>query len=111
MTDRMCHRCFAKLRAGDFLLDDARRLGRPVEVDSNPTETLIENDQCYTTQERADILKISQSIKLLVTLMNDVSLISWKKLNGLFGQPNIRKTMHIACVFAVALPHGMQEAD
>ena len=52
---------FAKFCAGDFSLDDAPRSGRPVEVDSGQIETLIENSQCYTTQEIADILKISKS--------------------------------------------------
>ena len=36
-------------------------MDRPVEVDSNQTETLIENNQHYTTLEIADILKISKS--------------------------------------------------
>ena len=35
--------------------------GRLVEVDSDQIETLIENNQCYTTREIADILKISKS--------------------------------------------------
>ena len=34
---------------------------RTVEVDSDQTETLIENNQCDTTREIADILKISKS--------------------------------------------------
>ena len=50
----------SKVFAGDFLLDNALQLGGPVEVDSDQTETLIENSQHYTTQERADILKISK---------------------------------------------------
>ena len=51
-----------KFRAGDFLLEiDAPRSGRPIEVDNDQTETLIENDQCYTTWEIADILNISKS--------------------------------------------------
>ena len=44
--------------AGDFSLDHA-------EVDSNEIETLIENNQCYTTWERANILKISKSITVI----------------------------------------------
>ena len=36
-------------------------LGRPVEVDSDQIETLIENNQCYTTWEIADILRICKS--------------------------------------------------
>ena len=43
-------------------------LGRPVEVESNQVE--IENNQCSTMQEMADILKISMSKKLLEKNMN-----------------------------------------
>ena len=61
VTEQRCQKWFAKFCAGDSSLEDAPRLGRPVEVDSNQIETLIENNQCYTTQERANILKISKS--------------------------------------------------
>ena len=61
MTHRMCQKSFAKCRAGDFSLDNAPWPGRPVEVDSNQIETLIENKQSYTTWEIADILKIPKS--------------------------------------------------
>ena len=88
MTDRMCQKWFAKFCAGDFLLNDAPCSGRPVEVDSNQIQTLIESNQCYTTQEIANILNISKSMKLLVKMKN-VSFVLWKKLNRLFGQPNI----------------------
>ena len=43
-----------------FQLDNAPRSGRPVEIDSDQIETLIENSQRYTTQGRANILKISK---------------------------------------------------
>ena len=49
-----------KFHAGDFSLDDAPQSGRPVEVDSNQIETIIENNQHYTTREIADVLKISK---------------------------------------------------
>ena len=78
---------FAKFQAGDFSINNAPWSGRPVEVDSNPIETFIENDQHYTMQEIADILTISKSIKLLVKMKN-VSFILWKKPNRPFGQPN-----------------------
>ena len=77
-----------KFRAEDFSLDDAPWSGGPVEVDSDQIKTLIENNQCYTTQKMADILKISKSIKLLVKMKN-VPFILQKKLNRLFGHPNI----------------------
>ena len=61
VTDRTCQKCFVKFRAGDFLLDHAPLLGRPVEVDSDQIEMIIDNNQCYTTWEIANILKISKS--------------------------------------------------
>ena len=41
VTDQMCQK-FAKFHAGDFLLDDAPWSGRPVEVDRDQIETLID---------------------------------------------------------------------
>ena len=61
VIDWTSQKWFAKFRAGDFSLDDAPRSGRPVEVDSNQIETLIKNNQRYTTWDIADILKISVS--------------------------------------------------
>ena len=58
MTDQTCQKWFAKLHAGDFLLDDAPRSGRAGEVDSNQIKTFIENNQRSITRETADILKI-----------------------------------------------------
>ena len=61
VTDQTCQKWFGKFHAGDFSLDDAPQSVRPVEVDSDQIETLIENNQHYTTREIADILKISKS--------------------------------------------------
>ena len=61
VTHRTCQKWFAKFRAGDFSLDDAPRSGRPVEVDQDQIETLIENNQRYTMWEIADRLKIYKS--------------------------------------------------
>ena len=60
MTNQASQQWLAKFCAGDFLLDDDQQSVRPVEVDRNQIETLIENNQCYTTQEIADMLKISK---------------------------------------------------
>ena len=57
----MCPKWFVKFYAGDFSLDDAPHLGRPVEMDHDQTETLTENNQLYTTQEINDILEMSNS--------------------------------------------------
>ena len=75
---------FAKFYAGDVSPADAPRSGRPAEVDSNQIKTLIENSQRYTTQERANILTISKSIKLFMKMKN-VSFILRKKAYRLFG--------------------------
>ena len=40
VIDRMHQEWFVKFCAGDFSLDGALQSGRPVEVDSNQTETL-----------------------------------------------------------------------
>ena len=84
VTDQTCPKWFVKFCAGDFSLDDAPRSDRPVEVDSDQMETLIENNQHYTTQERADILKISKSIKLLVKMKKCVFYFT-EKTKRLFG--------------------------
>ena len=60
VTDWTCQKWFAKFRAGDFSLDDARRSGKPVEVDNDHIETLIESNQLYTMWKIADTLKISK---------------------------------------------------
>ena len=44
VTDLTCQKWFAKFHAEDFSLDDAPWSGRPVEVDSNRIETLIEDN-------------------------------------------------------------------
>ena len=61
VTDRTRQKWFAKFRAGDLSLDDTPWAGGPVGVDSGQIETLIENNQCYTTWKIADILKITKS--------------------------------------------------
>ena len=70
MTDQACQKWFAKFCARDFSLDNAPQLDRIVEVDSDGIDTLTENNECYTTWEIANILKISKSIKLLVKMKN-----------------------------------------
>ena len=68
--DGTCQKWFAKFCAGDFLLVGAPWSSRPIEVDSDQIETLIENSQHYTMWEIANKLKISKSMKLLVKMEN-----------------------------------------
>ena len=70
LTDQTCQKWFVKFHVGDFSLDDAAWSSRPVEVGSDQMETLIENSQCYTMCEIANILKIFKSIKLWVKMKN-----------------------------------------
>ena len=65
VTDQMCQKWFEKFHVEDLSLEDAPWSGRPVEVDCDQIETLIENSQL---REIADTLKISKSIKLLVKM-------------------------------------------
>ena len=44
VTDQMCQKWFVKFCAGDFSLDDAPWSDRPVKVDQNQIETLIESN-------------------------------------------------------------------
>ena len=79
-----------KFCAGDFLLNDALWLGRPIEVDSDQVKILIENNQHFTTWKIADILKISLSTKFVVKMKTVSFMVFYakKNLNELFGQPN-----------------------
>ena len=52
----MCKFC-----ARDFSLDDASMVRQTSGSYGDQIETLIENHQCYTMQETANILKISES--------------------------------------------------
>ena len=61
VTDWTCQKWFVKFCAGDFLLDIASQSGRPVQLDSYHIETLIENNQCYTTWEITDKIKCWKS--------------------------------------------------
>ena len=61
VTDPKGQKWFVKIRAGDFSLDNASWSGRAAEVDSDEIQILTESNQCYTTQEITDILKISKS--------------------------------------------------
>ena len=86
VTDWAYQKWFKKFRAGDVSLDCAPQSGRPVEVDSDQIETLIDNNQCCTTWVIADILKISKSIKVLEKMKN-VSFILQKNHTDFVANP------------------------
>ena len=92
VTDQKCQKWYVTFCAGDFLLNDAPWSSGPVEVDSNQIKTSIENNQCYTTQEIANIFKISKSIKLLVKMKN-MSFILQKKTYRLYGHPTCKELL------------------
>ena len=51
-----------KFHAGDFSLDDAPPLGRPVEVDSNQIEKLIKNNQHVGNSQHTQNIQINKVI-------------------------------------------------
>ena len=66
VNDQTCQKWFPKFCDGDFSLEDAPWSGRP--VDSDQIETLIENNQRYTTWEIAKISKYpKQALKIICT--------------------------------------------
>ena len=60
VTDQTCQSGL-EVSCWRFLVGQCSMVSRPVEVDSNQMETLIEINQCYNRQERANILKMSKS--------------------------------------------------
>ena len=48
----------------EWPLDEAPQSERPAEVDSDQIETLIKNNQCYTTRDIADITQNIQNNKV-----------------------------------------------
>ena len=85
----MCQQRFEKFCARDFSIDKAPWSDRPIEVDSDQIETLIEKNQCSTIREIANILKIFKSIKILVKMKN-VFFILQKKETDILANPIFR---------------------
>ena len=52
VTDQTCQKWFSKFYAGDFLLDDAPRLGRQVEVDSDWSDINWEQSMLHHVGDR-----------------------------------------------------------
>lgn len=79
----MYQKQFFEFRAGDFLLDDFPRSGRPVEADSYQIKTLIENNQRHIKVGRANISKTStSSVEIICTsLVTLITLMSGFHIN------------------------------
>ena len=101
VTNWTCQKLFVKFHVRDFSLDDVPWWGWPVKVDSDQIGTWI---QYSTTQETADILKISKSIKLLVKMKN-VSFL-WGKKMGLFGHSNMIVILSLDSFLGLFIRHG-----
>lgn len=85
VVHQMFPKWFAQFFAGDFLTDDAPWSDRPVEGDSNQTETFMENKQWYTQWEIRNILKIElkiicTSLGMFIALMLGFCISEVKKL-------------------------------
>ena len=60
-----------------LLAGNAPRSDRAVEVDGSQIKTLIENNQCHTIQEIAEILKISKSS--IENHFHHLGNVEWKR--------------------------------
>ena len=67
VTDETCQKWFAKFRVGDFSLDNAPQLGRPVEVDSDQIETLIEINIIPCRKQPTYSKYPNQALKIICT--------------------------------------------
>ena len=56
LKEQQCQNWFDKFRSGDFSLEDEKRSGRPVEVDDDLIEAIIDSDRRGTTREIAEKL-------------------------------------------------------
>ena len=56
-----CQRWFRKFQSGDYELSDRRRSGRPVEIDEEMLQSLVESDPRQTIQELSEKLSSSWS--------------------------------------------------
>ena len=80
------------IKIGEFLcshfnIEDGRKYATFWNIESDQTETLIENNECYSMWEIADVLKISKSIKLLVKMKNGSFILQEKKPIWTFWPP------------------------
>ena len=58
LKERQCQNWFDKFRSGDFSLEDEKRSGRPIEVDDDLIEAIIDSDRHGTTREIAEKLRV-----------------------------------------------------
>lgn len=56
-----CQKWFAKFNIGEFLLIDAPKSTKPLEVDSGQIKTLLQNNQCCMTRNTINIMKTFKS--------------------------------------------------
>ena len=61
LKERQCQNWFDKFRSGDFSLKDEKCSDRPVEVDDDLIEAIIDSDRHSTTREIAEKLHVSHT--------------------------------------------------
>nr|XP_042906136.1 histone-lysine N-methyltransferase SETMAR-like [Parasteatoda tepidariorum] len=62
LTERQCHRWFARFCAGNFNVQYASHTGRPTTTDDDKIKALIEANRRMTTREIAEKLDMTNSI-------------------------------------------------
>ncbi|GIY16171.1 HTH_48 domain-containing protein [Caerostris extrusa] len=61
VVERNAQKWFARIKAGDFSLEDQERPSRPATSNEDQIKTLIKNSPYYMTRELVEMLKISKS--------------------------------------------------
>jgi histone-lysine N-methyltransferase SETMAR len=64
LDERCCQRWFKRFREGDFCLEDKPRCGRPLEIDRDELEVLLEEDPRLSSVELAKQLSVSHTTVL-----------------------------------------------
>ena len=61
LAERTCQKWFARLKSGDFGLEDEERPGQPKKFEDEELETLLDEDCCQTQEELAESLGVTQA--------------------------------------------------
>ena len=61
LAERTCQKWFARLKSGDFGMEDEERLGQPKKIEDEELEALLDEDCCQTQEELAESLRVTQA--------------------------------------------------
>ena len=61
LAERTCQKWFARLKSGDFGLEDEERPGQPKKFEDEQLEALLDEDCCQTQEELVESLGVTQA--------------------------------------------------